>query len=190
MWCGIRWCSGSWLRTRLTAVSYEIGTVSAGSVLVDVQLASTSADIPAEDEIQRWVALTIAAASTDDLGNVETVIRVVDEDEIHGLNRDFRQIDRPTNVLSFPAGAIDGLPEGHTRMLGDIVICAPIVTREADSQGKPASDHWFHLVIHGTLHLLGFDHVSDVEAKVMEGLETRILDENGISDPYEHRTGQ
>ena len=96
---------------------------------------------------------------------------------------DYRGKDRETNVLSFPAGD-DGLPPDVARPLGDLVICAPVVLREAGEQGKSVADHWGHLLVHGSLHLLGFDHETDAEASAMEGLEREILAARGVADPY------
>jgi len=100
------------------------------------------------------------------------------------LNCEFRGQDKPTNVLSFPAGEIDGLPEDTEMPLGDIVVCAAVVTDEAAQQGKKTGDHWAHMMVHGTLHLLGFDHENDADAEQMEGLEIQILTDHGIANPY------
>ena len=100
------------------------------------------------------------------------------------LNSEFREQDKPTNVLSFPAGEIEGLPSDADVPLGDIVVCAEVVRSEAKEQGKTAQAHWAHMVVHGTLHLLGFDHENDSDAARMEGLEIQILTDNGISNPY------
>jgi probable rRNA maturation factor len=149
---------------------------------VEVQVASDASDIPSDDAIRDWVLRAAAAAGMD--GDFTVSIRVVDEDEMHALNRDYRDQDQPTNVLSFPAGEIDGLPPGETPILGDLVVCAGVVMREAAEQGKAVADHWSHMVVHGTLHLLGYDHVSAPEAAAMEGLERDILAGLGIADPY------
>lgn len=114
----------------------------------------------------------------------ELSVRLVDKEEMRALNRDYRNKDKPTNVLSFPAGAMRGLPAEAGRVLGDIVICAPLVGDEAARQGKALGDHWAHMLVHGTLHLLGYDHDSDTEAVEMEALETQILTSNGLKDPY------
>ena len=111
-------------------------------------------------------------------------MRVVDVEEIRALNRQYRDQDKPTNVLSFPAQQPDGLPEGAGRLLGDVVICAPVVAAEAAEQGKTTGDHWGHMLVHGTLHLLGFDHQTDAAAAEMEGLERRILAARSVTDPY------
>lgn len=107
-------------------------------------------------------------------------VRVVDEEESRQLNRQYRHKDVPANVLSFPAG-ID-LPD--VLIWGDVVVCAPVVAGEAAAQGKQYEDHFAHMVVHGVLHLLGYDHQSAAEAAEMEQLEIRILDSFGLSDPY------
>ncbi|MDE2087017.1 MAG: rRNA maturation RNase YbeY, partial [Xanthomonadaceae bacterium] len=111
----------------------------------------------------------------------ELSIRIVDADEGRELNRDYRGKDYATNVLSFEA---DLPPELKLPLIGDMVICSPVVAREAAEQGKRPRDHWAHLTVHGTLHLLGYDHIVAAEAEAMEALETRILAGLGIADPY------
>ena len=113
-------------------------------------------------------------------GEGEVCVRVVDETESRTLNRRYRGKDKPTNVLSFPADI--ELPEG--RVWGDIVICAPVVAAEAEAQGKALEAHFAHMVVHGVLHLLGYDHESGADAETMESLETEILGRFGIGDPY------
>lgn len=149
---------------------------------IEVQVTSVAGDLPDSRDVERWIQNTLDAA--DYPGCATTTVRIVDEDEIRVLNRDFRGKDKPTNVLSFPAEVIDGLPaELHTE-LGDIVVCAPVVRAEADEQGKALSDHWAHMLVHGTLHLLGYDHIEEHDADTMEALERRILGQAGIADPY------
>jgi len=149
---------------------------------VDVQVASAAAAIPASKDICDWVERTVRAV--DPGRDVEVSVRVVDEEEMRALNRDYRDKDRPTNVLAFPSGDGDVVPPGETPLLGDVVVCAGVVAREAQEQGKPSEHHWSHMLVHGTLHLLGYDHVSDGDAEVMEALERRILAGFGIADPY------
>ena len=148
---------------------------------VDVQLASHSA-VPDTALIRKWAegALCAPVQSSRPAREGEVCVRVVDEDESRRLNRDYRHRDAPTNVLSFPA-AID-LPDAL--VWGDVVVCAPVVQREADAQGKPYEGHFAHVVVHGVLHLLGYDHQAAAAAAAMEKLEIRILDGFGISDPY------
>jgi probable rRNA maturation factor len=111
----------------------------------------------------------------------ELTLRIVGESEMQDLNYRYRNTPRPTNVLAFAA---DLPPQLGLPLLGDIVICAPLVEREAGEQGKTMQAHWAHLVVHGTLHLLGHDHVDDTEALLMEQLETAILRNLGFADPY------
>lgn len=112
-------------------------------------------------------------------------MRIVGEDEGRELNRRFRGRDAPTNVLSFPAGDDLPVPAGRVRPLGDLVLCAPVVIREAREQGKPLEAHWAHLLVHGTLHLLGYDHDDEPAASDMERLEVTILADGGLPNPYE-----
>jgi len=149
---------------------------------VEIQNACKNDDIPADEQISAWVsrALQAAGRSTD----VELAVRIVAIDEMRGLNLGYRQKDKPTNVLSFPAGAIEGLPAEAGLPLGDIVVCAAVVRAEADDQGKSLADHWAHMIVHGTLHLLGFDHEDDGEAVEMETLEKDILASCGVANPY------
>ncbi len=152
------------------------------NVLTDVQLACSDDTTPEADTINTWVRRAVAAtgASRDH----EVSVRVVSKDEIRQLNRDYRDKDKPTNVLSFPAGPIEGLPDDEPVPLGDIVVCAAVVAEEAESQGKRPQDHWAHMLVHGTLHLMGFDHQEDSEAAEMEGKETEVLTGHGLPDPY------
>lgn len=110
-------------------------------------------------------------------------LRVVGAAESRKLNREWRGKDKPTNVLSFPAGD-NFTPHDELPSLGDLAICVPVVTREAREQSKPADAHWAHMVVHGVLHLLGYDHENDRDARVMEARETKILGEFGFADPY------
>jgi len=135
--------------------------------------------VPAAASFRRWVEAALRGAKRRK--PVELAIRIVDADEGRALNRDYRGKDYATNVLSFPAE----LPPGvRLPLLGDLAICAPVVQREALEQGKRANDHWAHLTVHGVLHLLGYDHITDDEATTMEALETRVLAGLGIADPY------
>jgi probable rRNA maturation factor len=148
---------------------------------VDLEVASEldAAALPDATMIEGWARAAVAAAS--DRARAELSVRIVDLDEGHALNARWRDRDRPTNVLSFPAD----LPvELGIPLLGDLVICAPVVAREAAEQGKAEMDHWAHLVVHGVLHLLGHDHEIEAEAEAMEALERRILAGLGIRDPY------
>lgn len=154
---------------------------------VDLQLACDQYEVPDLADIQTLVELTLARAESSASADPELCLRVVDAAEMQVLNRDYRGKDRPTNVLSFPADKPIGLPADADVALGDVVVCAEVVATEAAAQGKSAADHWAHLIVHGTLHLLGYDHQEDSEAEAMEGLEIRILAERGIGDPYASR---
>jgi probable rRNA maturation factor len=135
--------------------------------------------LPAPASFRRWVEAALRGAQRRKAA--ELSIRLVDADEGRALNRDYRGKDYATNVLSFPAE----LPPGvASPLIGDIVICAPVVLREAAEQGKRPRDHFAHLTVHGVLHLLGYNHTAAEDAQRMEALETRILARLGISDPY------
>lgn len=145
---------------------------------LDLQVASDAAGLPSEAEFRTWCELALRQRQNDS----ELTIRLVDEAEGRELNKTWRHKDYATNVLSFPADVPDELLD--IPLLGDLVICAPVVIREAAEQGKFVQAHWAHLVIHGCLHLLGYDHIDDVEAEEMEGLERELLAELGHPDPY------
>lgn len=149
---------------------------------VDVQVATDAAGIPETGNIREWVEHTIRAAGPG--GDFDVSIRIVDAGEMQTLNRDYRDQDKPTNVLAFPAGDTGFAPPGERPLLGDIVVCAGIVADEAGEQGKALGDHWGHMLVHGTLHLLGYDHQTDHEAEAMEAIERDILESLGIADPY------
>lgn len=149
---------------------------------IDVQLAVDGDGIPDIAAICHWVRLTLDAAEV--VGPMEVSVRIIDSHEMQSLNRRYRDRDKPTNVLSFPAGQVAELPPGEPRALGDIAVCAPLVLEEAAGQGKPVEHHWAHMLVHGTLHLLGYDHENDGDAHEMERLEVRILELAGISNPY------
>lgn len=152
------------------------------NVLVDVQRASDNDSTPDTTFVTDWVTRACDAAKL--ARDSEVSVRIVDADEIQALNREYRRKDAPTNVLSFPAGEVAGLPDDAALPLGDVVICASVVRDEAEAQGKALPDHWAHILVHGTLHLLGFDHQTDVDAAAMETLERSILLADGIADPY------
>lgn len=141
-----------------------------------------SDDLPSDMELQRWANL--AAEHQDDY---ELCIRIVDINESQELNSTYRGKDKPTNVLSFPFEQMPGI---DLKILGDIAICAPIVEQEAREQNKATNDHWAHLVIHGVLHLRGFDHITDTDAEIMEQLERDLLKQLQISDPYSQNMRQ
>lgn len=154
------------------------------TVTVDLQIATDTSDLPDEKQLHSWTLSALQAAEADTDRNIELSVRLVDEDESRQLNKRYRDQDKATNVLSFPFEEIAGLPSEMEKLLGDLVICAPVVAQEAGQQDKATSDHWAHMVIHGVLHLLGFDHQSDAQAQIMETLEIEILRDLGIENPY------
>jgi probable rRNA maturation factor len=149
-------------------------------VEIDVEDVSGTPGSPSEAEFRRWAA----AAFADRRIEAEVSIRIVGETEGAELNARYRGKTGPTNVLSFPAELPAGVP---LPTVGDLVICAPVVTREAHAQGKQPSAHWAHLTVHGCLHLIGYDHEQEAEAAEMEALETDILARLGFPDPYTSR---
>ncbi|WP_455217724.1 rRNA maturation RNase YbeY [Kaarinaea lacus] len=172
------------------------------SLTVDVQKAlaeDSRITIPADDQVEDWARRAVETAI--DTGNflqeqellkrelqkkdMQVTVRIVSEEEITRLNSQYRHKNTATNVLSFPFVLPPGIPVDELPgSLGDLVICASVVNREADQQKKSASAHWAHMVIHGTLHLLGYDHQDEEQAKDMESLETAVLEGLGFDDPY------
>lgn len=149
------------------------------NLVVHVNYAAARRGLPSAVSFRRWIDAALRGAGRRRA--TELTIRLVGEDEGRELNARYRERDYATNVLSFPAD----LPRGVALpLLGDFVICAPVVAREASEQGKSARDHYAHLTIHGVLHLLGHDHQIDADAKRMESLERRVLSGLGIADPY------
>ena len=149
-----------------------------GKMIIDLQIAcEQETGLPTAEQIEQW-ATAVVQPQTDE---VEMTVRIVDEAESHALNLNYRGKDRPTNVLSFPFECPD---EVELPLLGDLVICRQVVEREAQEQGKPLMAHWAHMVVHGSLHLLGYDHIEDDEAEEMESLETQIMIGLGFVDPY------
>jgi probable rRNA maturation factor len=143
---------------------------------IDVQVATVFSPLPAESELCLW-----AQTALRDLTEAELTLRLVDSEESHKLNSRFRGKSQPTNVLSFPAELPPGL---DIPLLGDVVICAPLVNEEAAVQGKSLQAHFAHLVIHGVLHLQGYDHQDDQQAAEMEALEVELLNSLGFANPY------
>lgn len=154
--------------------------MSRAPLRVLVQRAVKPAWLPEAAAIRRWAT---AAAGAGRGG--EITVRIVGEAESAALNQRYRGKIGPTNVLSFPAEVDMPLPADEPPPLGDIVVCAPVVEREAAEQGKTLEAHFAHLVVHGTLHLVGYDHEDDADADVMEAREREILAEFGFGDPYE-----
>ena len=144
---------------------------------VDRQCQIEDNDLPSEQQLTDWVS----AALKNRMAQAELSIRIVSPEESQELNHQYRGKDKPTNVLSFPFE----MPEGiELDLLGDLVVCAEVVAREATEQNKPLFNHWCHMVVHGVLHLLGFDHINSEEAEEMEQLEREILATLEIPDPY------
>lgn len=145
---------------------------------LDLQFAcQDSQGLPSESEFHQWASHAIENFQQQ----AELTVRLVDEAESQQLNSDYRGKDKPTNVLSFPFEAPPGI---ELDLLGDLIICRQVVEREAEEQNKTLSAHWAHMVVHGCLHLLGYDHIDDSEAEEMESLETEIMQKMGFSDPY------
>lgn len=153
-------------------------------MMIDIQFACEDAGVPEKDDIESWVELAASESGRLPDRRVEFAVRVVGEAEIQTLNQLYRNKDSTTNVLSFPTGPIAGLPDDAVKQMGDIVVCASVVRDEALRQGKSLTDHWAHMLVHGTLHLLGYDHTQDAEAEEMERLEVAILGSRGIANPY------
>jgi len=146
-------------------------------ITVHVQYAYTGPGLPDETEIQAWVTRAVQGLRD----TVELTVRIVDQDEGTELNERWRKSAGATNVLSFPSQGVEDL---EPDFIGDIVICGPVVNQEASQQNKSIAAHWTHMVIHGTLHLLGYDHEQDHDAETMERMETEILNDLGINNPY------
>jgi probable rRNA maturation factor len=150
------------------------------------QVAGDFSGAPDAKLLSRWAGAAIARAGRE-VDARELTVRIVDEAESRELNRHWRGKDRPTNVLAFPGGPAGEGPAASEMPLGDLVVCAPVVVREAAEQGKTTVSHWCHMIVHGTLHLLGYDHQTASEAAGMEALEIAILGDLGFPDPYAER---
>jgi probable rRNA maturation factor len=159
--------------------------VTKGPIRLDVSVsyATPRAGLPSAVSFRKWVAAALASRILE----ADLAIRIVGAQEGRALNRHYRGKDYATNVLSFPADMAEGvkLPKGvKLPLLGDIVLCAPVVAKEAKEQKKPLAAHYAHLTVHGVLHLLGWDHQDERDADCMEALERQILAGLGIEDPY------
>lgn len=155
---------------------------TANSMSVEIQLCEDLVDdvyVPSEKLLDAWACSVLQRQSID---NAELFIRVVGKAESQNLNKSYRDKDTPTNVLSFPLDAPEYIVP---RMLGDLVICADIVEAESLEQKKLRDAHWAHMVVHGVLHLLGFDHQGDEQAQEMEEIEIAVMQELGFANPYE-----
>ncbi|MGD8743529.1 MAG: rRNA maturation RNase YbeY [Granulosicoccaceae bacterium] len=154
-------------------------------LVLDLQYEHGQADIPVREQFEQWLRAALAGR----IDTAELSVRIVGVEEMTALNRDYRGKDKPTNVLTFPfelpagLGEVDDAEMPHD-LLGDIVICAEVVENEAREQGKAAEAHWAHMVVHGVLHLLGYDHIDPDEASQMEGIEIEILAQLGVANPY------
>lgn len=158
------------------------------SVQVDVQIAVDNAaqwNVPDAEVIQTWANAAVKQVESNSSERQMTV-RIVDIDEITQLNEQYRQKTGATNVLSFPFELPPGMPaEAGDGSLGDLVVCAAVVAQEAEAQQKSSESHWAHMIVHGTLHLLGYDHLTDDEAQQMESEEITVLEGFGYANPYE-----
>ena len=137
------------------------------------------ADIPTPSELERWANVVLAYEGVNEH---EVTVRFTDEVESQALNFEYRGKEKPTNVLSFPFEAPPGI---EMNLLGDLVICAPVISREAKEQQKAVVNHYAHMTVHGLLHLMGYDHIEDADAEEMESKEIEILAQLGIDDPYQ-----
>lgn len=160
------------------------------SALLDLQLACDNAGIPKVEDIQLWLDTLFLHQQITDM---EMTIRIVDSEEIQQLNQQYRGKNKTTNVLSFPFEMPElSLPtnfdadESLSNFLGDIVICAQVIDQESEQQNKILKHHWAHMIVHGSLHLLGYDHVEEQEAQEMESIEIAILQKLAIDDPYQN----
>jgi probable rRNA maturation factor len=148
------------------------------AIYLDLQIAVENEQLlPAESDFQHWLEQILPPFQPES----ELTIRIVEESESQQLNRDYRGKDKPTNVLSFPFEVPEGI---EINLLGDLVICKQVVENEAKEQDVPLVAHWAHMVTHGCLHLLGYDHIDDDEAEEMEALEADIMQGMGFADPY------
>ncbi|MDA9556257.1 rRNA maturation RNase YbeY [Vibrio sp.] len=148
---------------------------------LDLQIAvEKSSDLPSIEQFNHWLTHALSVRDKDS----ELTIRIVDSEESQALNHEYRGKDKPTNVLSFP---FEVPPEIELNLIGDLVICQPVVEVEAKEQNKTLTAHWAHMVVHGTLHLLGYDHIDDTDAIEMETLEINILAELGFENPYQEQ---
>lgn len=160
------------------------------NIEIDRQIvAEDESDIPSQDSLLKWAAAAFAAAGYEK--DCALSARFTDPEEVQALNAEYRGKDYPTNILSFPFDMPDDLPEeafaeamSSGEYLGDLVICTDVLKKEAEEQGKTLEEHAAHLIVHGCLHLLGFDHISDDEAEEMEALEVKALAALGFDDPY------
>lgn len=144
---------------------------------IDIQHASKESSPVSDETLKHWVQLAL-----DDEG-IEVTIRLVDPEEMNYLNHTYRKIDKATNVLAFPSDHPDNI-ELDYHFLGDVILCPAVLKLESETLNTPLIDHWAHIVIHGILHLLGYDHIKEDDALVMQGIETKLLAQLNIKNPY------
>ena len=145
--------------------------------LIEIQTIFNLNGQPEQEQIQQWVDAALDGFNQD----TEIVVRIVDEQESAELNEQYRLKPGPTNILSFPVEVPEGI---ELNLLGDLVVCAPVLEKEALEQHKALTDHWAHIIVHGVLHLLGYDHLDEDEAELMESKEITILNKLNIKNPY------
>lgn len=155
------------------------------SITLTLQQASTDNDVPDSEQMRAWLAPCCALLPSC----AQVLVRLVDEAESQQLNQQYRHKPGPTNILSFPFELPPGFdpawaPQDEPQLLGDLVICVSVVKQQAQAQHKPLAAHWAHMLIHGLLHLLGYDHIDNNDAQIMEALEIQYLAQLGWPDPY------
>jgi len=149
------------------------------AIILDLQIATDdNQNLPTEEQIIQWLNVILPQF----MDNAEITIRIVDEQESQQLNNTYRHKDKPTNVLSFP---FESPIEIEVPLLGDLIICKQVVEAEAKEQHKSLTSHWAHMIVHGCLHLLGYDHILDEEAEEMENIEIDIMQQLGFNNPYQ-----
>lgn len=152
------------------------------SISVDLQIVEPRADLPSEEQLTAWAQ----AALAHQRDSAELTIRIVGSEESQQLNATYREKNKPTNVLSFPFQLPPGIPAQSIDLIGDLVVCATVVEDEAQQQNKPLMAHWAHMIVHGCLHLLGYDHINNNDAIEMETLEVSIMQQLGYENPYQN----
>jgi probable rRNA maturation factor len=162
-------------KRKIRAVMVELTT--------EVQNISSESGVPESRLIEKWAATAYGKVAEE---QAELTVRIVDEDDGRQFNEQYRKQETATNVLSFP---FEDPPNVRTNILGDIVACAPVISREAQEQGKTLHAHWAHLIVHGVLHLCGYHHEVNDDAQIMQRLETEIVEHLGFSNPHSHLNG-